>query len=259
MLHAAAFPDSEPDFRSTKRRSLGLIGAGAFGEFILPHLTPFFDVAVADQIREVGILAARCGADAVDVQAAAARDVVLLAVPVRALEAVASEIAPCLKPGAVVVDVCSVKLKPLEILRLILPSHVRIVATHPLFGPQSGRGGISGLSIAICGSDPHTRLVERFCTGKLGLNVVRTDAERHDRQMAYVQGLTHLLARIVLVMDMPAVDHATQTYGHLQSMVEMVRHDSDELFDTILSENPFAAEVLAAFWESAARVTRLRR
>jgi len=87
----------------------------------------------------------------------------------------------------------------------------------------------------------------------------RSETGRHDRQMAYVQGLTHLLARIVLAMDVPAVDHATQTYGHLQSMVEMVRHDSDELFDTILGENPFAAEVLAAFWDSAARVTRLRR
>jgi prephenate dehydrogenase len=245
MHHAAATPSTRPQ----ARRSLGLIGAGAFGAFIVPHLLPFFDVAVADPGRDGGV----------DIEAAAARDIVVLAVPLAALEAVVVQIAPRLKPGAIVVDVCSVKMKPLDILRRLLPEHARIVGTHPLFGPQSGRNGLPGLSIAVCGESPAARLAGRFFSRHLGLEVVRTDAERHDRQMAYVQGVTHLLARIVLAMDIPEVDHPTQTFRHLQQMVEMVRHDSDELFRAITTDNPFAEEVLAAFWSGAEQVAAITR
>ena len=42
------------------------------------------------------------------------------------------------------------KTLPVEIMLRGLPPHVAILATHPLFGPQSARGGIRGLKIAVC-------------------------------------------------------------------------------------------------------------
>ncbi len=80
----------------------------------------------------------------------AACDAVILATPVPALSAVIAAINPYLRPGAVVLDVGSVKVIPAQKMLAELPPYVDIIGTHPLFGPQSARGGVKGLKIVIC-------------------------------------------------------------------------------------------------------------
>ncbi len=238
---------ASPEFPS-RRPGIGLIGVGAFGEFCIPHLQRFLDVKLCDPERDLEELCERHGVEAVGLTAAASQDVVLLAVPFRRLRAVARAIAPHLRPGSLVVDVCSIKAKPLAILAEELPSGIDIVGTHPLFGPHGGRNGIEGLRIALCPVRGRSApILARFLNRRLGLEVIRTTAEQHDRQMAYVQGLTHLIARIVTAMDVPPLDHSTTTFSHLETMVGMVRHDSDELFRTIVADNPFAQDVMRSF------------
>jgi prephenate dehydrogenase len=228
--------------------SIALIGVGAFGEICIPHLRGFFTVRLCDSGRNLEDLCRRHDVEAVDLPGAARQDVVLLAVPFSQLRSTARAIAPHMRPGSLVVDVCSIKSKPLAVLTEELPSTVDIVGTHPLFGPQSGREGISGLRIALCpGRGRRERLVERFLRSRLKLDVIRTTAEQHDRQMAYVQGMTHLIARIMVAMEVPRFDHTTATFSHLEKMKDMVRQDSDELFRTIIADNPFAADVVGSF------------
>jgi prephenate dehydrogenase len=244
--------DMTPERRRPGRSKpgLGLIGAGAFGAFCIPHLKPHFDVHVTDPRPDTGDIAGLHGITAGDLAHAAAQDIVVLAVPWRALEDVAKAISAYLKPGALVVEVCSIKVRPLAVLSAALPASVDIIGTHPLFGPQSGRGGIAGLNIAVCGLPGHdrgARRVARFLNAAFGLNVTRTSAEEHDRQMAYVQGLTHLIARSIAATDVPPLALTTNTWDHLMRMVETVRYDSDELFRTITQDNPFAREVRETF------------
>jgi prephenate dehydrogenase len=240
-----------PMRRARPRLSLGLIGYGAFGAFILPHLTRFFDVQVHDPGHDAASLPGRTA----DLATAAAQDIVVLAVPLARMQSVATAIAPLLRPGTLVVDVCSLKIRPLEILAATLPAHVEILGTHPLFGPQSGRLGITGLRMALCPvRGRYARLAARFLRRAFGLDVIVTTAEAHDRQMAYVQGLTHIVSRIVVGMDLPALDLRTTTFEHLTRMVETVRHDSDELFRTIARDNPFAEEVRDQFAAATAQV-----
>ena len=260
------FPDDCPASAAGARPTLGLIGAGAFGAFALPHLTRHFDAVVSDPRPDIDTVAGRLGVPAVALEAAARCDVVVLAVPWRALEGVGAAIAPHLRPGTLVVETCSIKVRPLETLRDVLPGHVRLVGTHPLFGPQSGRTGITGLNIAVCaapGRPPEDRdaarrsdgddadRVARFLGLRLGLTVLRVSAEEHDRQMAYVQGLTHFLARAIAAMDLPDLTLTTSTWGHLMRMAETVRHDSDDLYRTIAEDNPFAAGVRERFLAAA--------
>lgn len=234
--------------RHRPRPSLGLIGHGAFGAFIAPHLAKLCDVVVHDPAQGDATLAE-----------AAARDIVVLAVPLAALRPVAEAIAPLLRPGTLVVDVCSLKVAPLTILTELLPPAVDLLGTHPMFGPQSGRAGIAGLQMALCPVPGRARgrlarLAPRALARAFGLDVVVTTAEEHDRQMAYVQGLTHIVSRIVVAMDLPPLALRTTTYGHLDRMVETVRHDSEALFRTIARDNPFAAEVRARFAQATAEV-----
>jgi prephenate dehydrogenase len=232
----------------SEKPNLAIVGAGAFGEFCIPHLRRFFRIRLCDPRRDLDEVSKAHDVDAVDLATAAKQDIVLLAVPLRHLRSVAKAIAPHLRPGSLVVDVCSVKVKPLAILEEELPPSVSIIGTHPLFGPQSGRNGIAGLRIAICPARGRkSRMVEQFLRRELNLDVMRVTAEEHDRQMAYVQGLTHLITRIVVTMDMPPLEHTTATFSHLNTMVGMVRHDSDELFRTIIADNPFTDNVMQSF------------
>ncbi|HWX48233.1 MAG TPA: prephenate dehydrogenase/arogenate dehydrogenase family protein [Roseomonas sp.] len=231
------------------RPSLGLIGLGAFGGFCRPHLERLFAVRGYDP-------ALPCDASLAE---AAAQPVVVLAVPVARLAEAAQAIAPHLRPGAVVVEVCSLKTHPLAVLRSLLPPHVEVIGTHPLFGPQSGRDGIAGLRLVLCppagGPSARARLAGRMMR-RLGLEVVQMTPEEHDRQMAWVQGLTHLLGRIVSGLDIPALPHTTSSFDQLMQALAMVSQDSEALFRTITEDNPFVAEVKAQLLAEAEAVLR---
>jgi len=235
-----------------RKDSLGLIGVGSFGAFAAQHLAKHFEIVLHDPFADVSKLAKKIKAHTGNLKAAASCDIVMLAVPVQKMRAVLAEIAPHLKRNALVIDVASVKIKPCAAMKELLPKNVSIVGTHPLFGPQSGKAGIKGLNIAVCevrgGQGP---CVARFCVAKLGLRVTQVTPEEHDREAAYVQGLTHMLAKIVLSLNLPEMRFPTYTYELMQQMVEMVRYDSDELFRAIERENPFSKEAKKAFFTAA--------
>lgn len=234
------------------RPRLGLIGYGAFGRLVARHLAPFFAVHAYDPAMpaepEAGVVAD-------SLPAVAGCPVVILAAPVPALPGIVSEIGPHLAPGALVLDVGSVKAVTAAAMRDGLPEHVAIVATHPLFGPQSARDGIRGLKIALCEvRGGRTREVAAFLRRSLGLDVILTTPEEHDRDAAAVQGLTHLIARVMVRMEPLPTRMTTRSFDLLMQAVEMVRHDAPEVFDAIERSNPHAGSVRRRFVGEAARL-----
>lgn len=240
-----------------EQKTLGLVGAGAFGAFILPHLAPHFRVSVHDSARDVAALAAQHDAVAADLKAIAGCDVIILATPVRQMEDVARTLAPHMKAGQLVMDVGSVKLLPTRMLAEVMPEGVAVIGLHPLFGPQSGKNGIKGLNITVCPvRGDCAPKVRAFLENTLGLHVIETSAAQHDKELAYVQGLTHLIGKVFVGMHLPDFQQTTRTYELLKQMVEMVRYDSDELFRTIERDNPFAAEAKAEFFAAVAELEK---
>jgi prephenate dehydrogenase len=237
------------------KQTLGIIGVGAFGEFIIPHLAPHYDIVIHDAHKDVAALAKKYRATAGDLPRAAACDIVIAAVPVQRMEKLFADIAPLVKPGALVIEVGSVKTKPTEWMKKHLPPHADAIGLHPLFGPQSGKDGIVGLNVAVCNvRGARADAVSAFLKDQLKLNVFPTTPEEHDRQLAYVQGLTHLLGKVVVALDLPEFQLTTRTYDLMIELVEMVRYDTDELFKAIERENPFTAEAKAAFFTAARRL-----
>jgi prephenate dehydrogenase len=228
-------------------RSLGIIGYGAFGRLAAAQLAGRFAVHVHDAAVE----AARIAADGYlpgSLSAVAAADIVLVAVPVQAMEAVITGIGPMVRPGATVVDVASVKVRPSQWLRDHIPATTHIVATHPLFGPQStARGGLTGRQLVICPIRGERHLKVAALGEALGLRVRITSAEEHDREMAYVQALTHLIGRSLAQMAIPDGGLKTQSYQHLIELTELIGADSFELFSAIQTLNPHAPAVVGDF------------
>ncbi|MBJ7319533.1 MAG: prephenate dehydrogenase [Brevundimonas sp.] len=232
-----------------EKEKLGLIGFGAFGRLTARHLSPWFDIHAHDPAATD----ADGHANLTDLAAAAACPTVILAVPVEALEATLIEIRPHLRPDALVIDVGSVKVKPARLMEDLLPPGVRIVGTHPLFGPQSGKAGIAGLRLAVCEvrGKRDARRVAAFCRRALALKVFQVSPEDHDREAATVQGLTHLIARLLLAMEPLPTRMTTTSFDRLMQAVDMVRHDSPAVFRAIERDNPFAAEIRNRFFALA--------
>src|SRR5262249_27971213 len=63
-------------------------------------------------------------------------DLVVIATPVSAYAAVGGEIAPALRPGAIVTDVGSVKQVVIRDLGAVLPKTVHFVPGHPVAGTE---------------------------------------------------------------------------------------------------------------------------
>jgi prephenate dehydrogenase len=230
------FPDSD----------IGIIGLGAFGRLMARHLGPHFSLCAYDPAPGAGDVTR------VGLAAAASCPIVILAMPVGAIEETVRAIGPHLRPGALVLDVGSVKVVPAEAMRRGLPDHADIVATHPLFGPQSARDGIRGLKIAVCPiRGRRGPVVAAFLRKVLGLDVILTTPEAHDREAAVVQGLTHLIAKVLVQMEPLPTRMTTRSFELIRQAVGMVRDDAPEVFQAIERSNPHAPEVRRRFFDLA--------
>lgn len=235
---------------NTTNPSVGLMGFGAFGRLIARHLKPHcrllaFDPALPADAATSGIIAA-------DPAEIAACDIIILAVPVSALSEAIATLRPHLRRGAIVVDVGSVKIGPATTMLAQLPGDVEIVGTHPLFGPQSGRDGIAGLKIAICPIRGRSAWrIAAFLRRVLHLTVIMTTPEAHDREAALVQGLTHLIAKILVRMEPLPLRMTTASFDLLMRATDMVRHDSPAVFMAIEQANPHARPVRDRFFALA--------
>ncbi len=91
------------------------------------------DAAVRERVAELGIADVVTGDPR---EGASETDLVILCVPVGAIGAAAAELAPYLKPGAIVSDVGSVKGAVVAAIRPHLPEGVALVPGHPIAGTE---------------------------------------------------------------------------------------------------------------------------
>jgi prephenate dehydrogenase len=133
-----------------------------------------------------------------------------------------------------------------------LPDHVDIIATHPLFGPKSAREGVAGLKIAVCPIRGRRHLrVAAFLRKVLRLKVILTTPQVHDRDAAIVQGLTRLIAKVLVQMEPLPTRLTTRSFDLLMQAVDMVRHDTPEVFHAIERANPYSPAVRRRFFDLA--------
>jgi prephenate dehydrogenase len=236
----------------TARKSLGIVGFGAFGKLIAQSLHGQFDLMAYDPRSAHHDVASELGVSFASLEAVARCDVIVIAAPVSRFEDVLVSIATVCRPGTLVIDVGSVKVHPCDLMEKHLPDHVDIIATHPLFGPQSAFDGIKGLKIAVC---PIRGLqhgpLAAFLRKPHGLQVIMTTPHDHDREAAVVQGLTHLIAKVLQRMGPVPSRMTTRSFDLLVEAVSMVQNDAPEVFDAIETANPYSADIRRKFFDLA--------
>lgn len=236
--------------------TIGILGFGAFGRLTALHLADHFPILVHDvnpnAVSACASVATPGNIRTADIINVAKCDIVILAVPVTEMRAVIAQISPHLRAGAIVLDVGSVKMEPVRAMLEGLPDHVDIIGTHPLFGPQSARDGIAGLKIAICPvRGRRFRRIAAFLRHVLRLKVFVVTPDEHDREAAIVQGVTHLIAKVLVRMDPLPARMTTASFDLLVKAIEMVRYDAPGVFWAIENANPYAGAVREQFFELA--------
>ena len=172
-------------------------------------------------------------------------DVVFLCCAISAVEEVLKRIAPELKSDAVVIDTCSVKIEPARLMEAILPESNGIIATHPMFGPDSGRNGIKGLPIVF-----HTIRNINNCGNfwfrvfsEMELKIHDMTPDQHDEEAAFTQGITHFIGRVLKQLELKDSSIATLGYVKLQEIVEQTCNDPMQLFLDLQKFNPHTEEM----------------
>ena len=128
----------------------------------------------------------------------------LLCVPAAVFADVAATVCAHLPATAILADITSVKVRPLQQMEAIWPGPV--VGTHPLFGPATPDE--DGLPVTVTpgrtAREEDTALVEAFFRA-LGCSTFRATADEHDRAMARVQNMNFItnLAYFALLAGRP--------------------------------------------------------
>jgi prephenate dehydrogenase len=231
-------------------KTLGIVGWSPFNELLARKLAPHFagPVLIASRTQSEGT-AGEHGRFA-PLNEVLQSDVVIPSIPSQFLPEFLKENAGHIKSGALVVDVCSVKVKPVKALLELLPENVDILSTHPLFGPGSALNGLEGHRILTYPTRiPNERYesIKRFLTDSFGLKVIEKTPEEHDKAMAYVLGLTQSIGRASQTLDIPETPLSTTAYDDMLDMKRIQGNDSWELFESIMIENPYALETLDEF------------
>ena len=137
----------------------------------------------------------------------AGADVVVFATPVRSIAPLVAEAAPALAPGTVVTDVGSTKAELCRTLPPLLPEGVEYIGGHPMAGSErTGLGAadpylyqnaiyiLTPLRENQPGLDKVLALVQA-----VGAQPLILDPEQHDRAVAAVSHLPHMVATALVL------------------------------------------------------------
>ena len=223
-------------------QNLGIYGLGRFGRFYAQLLSRHAAIKAFSRNPD-SLLPA--GVERVDEEELCDQPVIILCVAISVMREVLERIAPKVKPGTLVMDTCSVKSMPAEWMEELLPSGVKILATHPMFGPDSASGGIEGLPMILHPVRLGSAELERWRSffERLGLSVQLMEPELHDRQAAFTQGLTHYLGRVLAELQLKPSRIASLGYRKLLEIIEQTCNDSWQLFYDLQQYNPYTREM----------------
>lgn len=188
--------------------ALALKQAGAVGEVVgcgrgRPNLQKALDLGVVDRYTRDPL------------EAVTDADLVFLATPVKTLATVVKQCLPALKQGAIITDGGSVKAEVVRAIEPLLPQGVHFVPGHPIAGTEQS-GAEAAFATLYQGkrciltptekTNPQAlELVERMWQ-IAGSRVVSMPMEKHDRILAAISHLPHMVA-YSLVNAVGSYDH----------------------------------------------------
>jgi cyclohexadieny/prephenate dehydrogenase len=265
-----------PHFNRLALIGVGLIGSsiaraaraqGAVREIVATART----AATRRRVAELGL------ADQVvetNAAAVAGADLVIVCAPVGVCGEIAKDIAPQLKPGAIVSDVGSVKAAIVRDMAPHLPKGVHFVPAHPVAGTENSGpdAGFAELFVGrwcILTPPPGTDAdaVERLAGfwRALGANVeTMPSPEHHDLVLAITSHLPHLIAYTIVgtadeLAEVTRSEVLKFSAGGFRDFTRIAASDPTMWRDVFLANKDAVLEMLGTFNEDLSQLTRAIR
>jgi cyclohexadieny/prephenate dehydrogenase len=264
-----------PQFKRLALIGVGLIGSsiaraaralGAVEEIVVtsrsePTRQRAAELGLADRVAETA-------ADAV-----VGADLVIACVPIGACAAVAKEIGPKLKQGAIVSDVGSVKCAIVRDMAPHMPAGVHFIPGHPVAGtehsgPDAGFAElfVNRWCILTPAKDADSGAVERLTQfwKAFGASVEIMSPEHHDLVLAVTSHVPHLIAYNIVgtAFDLRLVTESEilkYSAGGFRDFTRIAASDPTMWRDIFLNNKDAVLEVLGRFNEDLATLTRAIR
>ncbi|HUD52043.1 prephenate/arogenate dehydrogenase family protein [Parvibaculum sp.] len=266
---------ADPHFKRVAIIGLGLIG-GSLGHAIkrgklAEHISGY---ATSDATRkraiEIGFIDSAATTAA---EAAKDADLVVICTPVGALGAVAAEIEPHLKKGAIVTDAGSVKMAVIRDVGPHVPDGVHFVPGHPIAGteqsgPDAGFAELFDGRWCILTPVPGA---DRDAVAKLaafweacGSKVDYMEPRHHDLVLAIVSHLPHLIAYNIVgtADDLETVTESEvikYSAGGFRDFTRLASSDPTMWRDICLNNKDAILEMLGRFSEDLSAMQRMIR
>ena len=200
-------------------------------------------------------------------------DLVIVSVPVGSSGAVAAEIAPALKAGAIVTDVGSTKNSVIAQMGPHMPAGVHFIPGHPLAGTEKS-GPDAGFAelfenrwcifTPLPGTDPDA--LERLSAfwRACGSNIDTMDPEHHDMVLAIVSHLPHIIAYNIVgtADDLETVTKSEvikYSASGFRDFTRLAASDPTMWRDVCLHNKDAILEMLARFSEDLSSLQRAIR
>ncbi|HET9845718.1 MAG TPA: prephenate dehydrogenase/arogenate dehydrogenase family protein [Nitrospira sp.] len=201
-------------------------------------------------------------------------DIVVLATPVDTYERHLKEWASCLKPGAIVSDVGSVKGELVEQCERLVPAGVHFVGAHPIAGKEK-TGVAAGSEDLFMGmrciltptKQTNAQALQRVRTlwQEVGSTVLTMDPHLHDKILGAVSHLPHVVAfalmgaLIDIRTEVPSLDLAGHSGGGLRDTTRIAASSPEMWRDIFLWNRENVVAFIEAYERSLGDLKRLIR
>jgi len=207
------------------------------------------------------VLSSDLGTALTNEELARTADVVLISVPIERTVTLIRELAPLVRPEALLCDITSLKAAPMA--AMLEGARSSVLGLHPMFGPTVHT--LQGQRVVLCeGRGEAWSGWMRTMLNARGMVLTESTPELHDRVMAAVQVLTHFktqvtaltLARMGVSLEQTL---AFTSPAYLMDLYTEGRHfaQSPELYGSIEMQNPLRGEVTSLFEAASKEVAGL--
>ena len=191
------------------------------------------------------------------VDAAKKADNVMICVSIDAFEDVVKKIAPSIREGQAVIDICSVKEQPVKIMHQYIKKGL-VLGTHPVFGP--GSKGVRHKAFILTPTNAAERAFAEKYKGwleKVGARVFVMSPKKHDELMSIVLGLPHFVGLVVCDTLLEQPDFletkkvAGTTYRILFTLAEATALETPDLYASLQTSLPEMGKIEDLFIQKA--------
>jgi len=190
-------------------------------------------------------------------------DNVIICVSIDAFKEVVKKIAPSVREGQTVVDICSIKEQPVKVMHQYLRKAL-VLGTHPVFGPGSPSAKNKAYILTPTNAKEQ-EFAEKYkgWLEKVGARVFIMSPKKHDELISIVLGLPHFVGLVTCetLLEQPEFLEtkkvAGTTYQMLFTLAEATALENPELFSSLQFTLPEMEKIENLFIEKAREWLRL--